>query len=244
MPVRWTDGKVAIEDAVAMPNAVSGKTLRDTYWADVQALTLGLVRAHVNSLRLGPFELMRFGRATVTESSVEWPIEGGLLTAAPSGHFRIEALNGRVVASVEGYQPMLPRAVYVLTQLPVHHLLTRLNLLRVRGRQPAPGLPVDPARRLSAAAIDVGLCVALAALLGRKRRIPLLFGIAGGYHVACWTISGRTLGGAVMRQRVVSMDGSMLSAGQAIVRLVSLPIAAVRRRNLHDELAGTDVIAD
>lgn len=61
--------------------------------------------------------------------------------------------------------------------------------------------------------------------------------------MACWSLSGRTLGGAVMEQRVVAVDGSGLSAGQAIVRLALLPLAVVLRRNVQDEIAGTDVIA-
>jgi uncharacterized RDD family membrane protein YckC len=242
--MEWIDGRVAVEDSVSMPNGVSGKTLADRYWSNIHELTLGLVRAHGNSLRLGPLELIRFGPGKVTPTSVEWPIEGGLLAGAPGGFLRIAALPGRLVASVEDYAPLLPRSLYVLTQLPIHHLVTRLLLLRTRGRQPAPGLPVDPTRRLTAAAIDVGICVAIAAVLGRRRRIPVLFGIAAGYHLACWTTSGRTLGGAVLKQRVVSVDGSALSAGQAMVRLASLPIAAARRTNIHDELAGTEVVAD
>lgn len=234
---------MAVEDSVSMPGGVTGQALRDGYWADVHALTLGLVRARDNSLWLGPLELIRFGRARVTRSSVQWPIENGLLARAPGGHFRIEALDSRLVASVEDYQPRLPRALYILTQLPVHHLWTRLHLLRVRGRRPPPGVPADPARRLAAAAIDAGFCLALASVIGRRRRIPVLIGISAGYHVACWTLSGRTVGGAVMRQRVVAVDGSRLSAGQAIVRLASLPLAAVRWRTVHDEIAGSDVVA-
>jgi len=42
---------------------------------------------------------------------------------------------------------------------------------------------------------------------------------------------------------VVAVDGSGLSAGQAIVRLALLPLAVVLRRNVQDEIAGTDVIA-
>jgi uncharacterized RDD family membrane protein YckC len=69
-------------------------------------------------------------------------------------------------------------------------------------------------------------------------------GVAAGYHLACWTISGRTIGGALMKQRMVSVDGSGLDVGQAIVRLALLPVALVLRRAVHDEIAGTDVIAD
>jgi hypothetical protein len=243
MRMGWTSDGVAVEDSVAMPNAVAGKTLRDSFWADIPALTFGLVHARDSSLRLGPLELIRFGRATITRSAVQWPIEGGLLARAPGGRLRFEALYGRLVGSVEGYQPMLPRTLYTLIQLPIHHLWTRLHLLRVRGKQPAPGMPVDPARRLAAAAIDVGLCVAVAAVIGRRRRIPVLLGIVAGYHVGCWSLSGRTLGGALMKQRVVAVDGSRVSAGQAIVRLASLPLAAVWRHDVQDEIAGTDVVA-
>jgi len=50
--------------------------------------------------------------------------------------------------------------------------------------------------------------------------------------------------GALMKQRVVSIDGSGLDVGQSIVRLALLPVALVRRRGVHDEIAGTDVMAD
>jgi uncharacterized RDD family membrane protein YckC len=84
----------------------------------------------------------------------------------------------------------------------------------------------------------------VAALIGRRRRrLPVLLGIAAGYHVACWSLSGITVGGAVTRQRVVAFDGSKVSIGQALVRLALLPLAAVRRRDIHDEIAGTDVIS-
>jgi hypothetical protein len=245
MPVRWVTGRVAVEDSVVMPNSPPGRTLRDSFWADIPTLTLGLVRGRDDSLWLGPLELLRLGPARVTRTGVKWPIEGGLAARAPGGHLRFEAVDGRLLASVDDYEPLLPRFLYVLTQLPIHHLWTRLHLLRVRGRHPAPGVPADSRRRLAAAAIDGGVCFALAAVIGRRRRgTAILFGIAAGYHVACWSLFGRTLGGAIMKQRVVAVDGSGLSAGQAIVRLVLLPLAAVRRRNVHDEIASTDVIAD
>jgi hypothetical protein len=227
-----------------MPSPITGKALERSYWADIDALTLGLVRVRDNSIFLGPFQLIRLGRPKITRNSVQWPIEGGLLARAPGGRLRFEALYGRLVASVEDYEPMLPRVLYSLTQLPIHHLWTRLHLIRVRGRQPAPGLPAERSRRLAAAAIDAGFCLTMAAVIGRRRRLPVLLGVVAGYHIACWTISGRTIGGAVMKQRVVSVDGSPLTAGQALVRLASLPFSAVRGRNVHDEVAGTDVVAD
>ena len=140
---------------------------------------------------------------------------------------------------------MLPRTIYALTQLPIHHLLTRLHLLRARGREPLPGPTVDRSRRVAAAAIDAGVCLSIATIIGRGRpRLPVLVGIAAGYHVACWSLSGVTLGGAVLRQRVVAVDGSKLSLGQALVRLAMLPLAAVRMSSTHDEIAGTDVITN
>jgi hypothetical protein len=244
MPVRWTGGRVAVEDSVAMSGPVAGTALRDSFRADIQALTLGIVRADGNSLRIGPLELIRFGPARVTRTSVQWPIEGGLLARARGGRLRIETLHGRLVASVDGYQPALPRPIYLVTQLPVHHLWTRLHLLRVRGRKPLPGTPARQTRRLTAAAVDVGICLALAAALGRHRRFPTLLGIVAGYHAACWKVSGQTVGGALMKQRVLSVDGSGVSAGQAIVRMASLPFSILRMRNVHDEIAGTEVVGD
>lgn len=227
-----------------MPSPITGKALDTSYWADIDALTLGLVCVRGNSIFLGPFELIRLGRPKITRNSVQWPIEGGLLARSPGGRLRFEALYGRLVASVEDYEPMLPRVLYSLTQLPIHHLWTRLHLIRVRGRQPAPGLPAERSRRLAAAAIDAGFCLTLAAVFGLRRRLPVLLGVMAGYHIACWSISGRTIGGAVMKQRVVTVDGSRLTTGQALVRLASLPMSALRRRNVHDEVAGTDVVAD
>jgi hypothetical protein len=227
-----------------MPRPVTGKELRDSFAADIESLTFGLIRVHDNALRLGPLELIRFGRPRITATSVQWPIEGGLLARSAGGHLRTEVLYGRLVESLEGYKPMLPRPIYAVTQVPVHHLLTRLHLLRVRGRRPELGRPSDRSRRIAAGAIDAAYCLSMAALIGRgRRRLPVLIGFAAGYHLACWTISGVTLGGAVMRQRVVSVDSSKLTIGQALVRLALLPVAAARMRNVHDEIAGSEVIS-
>lgn len=228
-----------------MPAAITGKALRDSFPADIEWLTFGLIRVRDGSLRFGPLELIRFGRPRITKSSVKWPIEGGLLARGHGGHLRIELLYGRLVESLDGYRPMLPRTIYALTQVPIHHLLTRLHLLRARGREPLPGPPADRSRRVAAAAIDAGLCMSVAAIIGRGRhRLPVVLGIAAGYHVACWSLSGVTLGGAVLRQRVVAVDGSKVSLGQALVRLALLPLAVVRMNNAHDEIAGTDVVTN
>ena len=238
--MKWKDDAVTVEDSVTSAQPTTGQVLRDRFLADMPALTLGLIRARGNSLRVGPIELLRFGRPLVTGSAVEWPIEGGLLVGSPGGRWRIAASGDQLVASVEGYRPMLPRQIYALTQLHVHHLLTRLFLLRVRGRVPEAGVPVPSKERVQAAAVDLALCLTLGRLFGRKPR--LLLGIAAGYHIVCWSTSGQTLGGMVTRQRVVAVDGSRVSPLQAAVRLAALPLSWALRRPVHDEFAGTEVI--
>ncbi len=240
--MRWAGGRVTVEDSVAMSRAVTGKELRDRYVIDVPKLTLGLTRIEGGSMRLGSLELLRFGRPKVTRARVDWPIEGGLAAGAPGGRFTIAAAGGNLVATLDGYRPPVPVWVYALTQLQVHHLVTRLHLLRVRGRQPSPGVPAEPATRLAAGAIDAVVCGALALFAGRGRRLRALIAVAAGYHVACWSVSGRTLGGAVMGQRVVAVDGSKPSPGQAALRFVTLPLAAFRMKAVHDEIACTEVI--
>ena len=242
--VHLKDGEVSTQDSVAISRAPSGRELRDGYLHDIQELTLGLVSARGSSLYLGPVELLRFGSATVTASAVEWPIAGGITARAPGGTFRIEAAGGRVTASVDGYRPRLPLPLYALSQLPVHQLLTRLYLLRVRGREPAPGTPAAPRARRRAAAVDLAFCFTLAGIAGKRRRLPFLLGIAAVYHVACWSTSGRTLGGLVVGQRVVAVDGSRPTVMQCAYRFFVLPLAWVTRRAVHDELAGTEVIVD
>jgi hypothetical protein len=235
---------VTLEDSVASSRPVTGRELREGFFLDVPKLTLGLVSQRGSSLFLGPLEVIRFGPAKTTRSRVELPIEGGLVVGDRGGRLRIEAGRGRLTASVEGYGPRLPRPLYVLTQLPFHHTVMRLHLLWQRGRQPAPGVPVAPTRRAAAAAIDVGLFAVVALVAGRRRRLAAIALIAAGYHIACWSISGRTVGGMITGQRVVSVDGSRVSPGQALIRLLTLPMAAVRLRAVHDEVAGTEVIAD
>lgn len=242
--VRFIDGTVSIDISVAGAPSVPGSRLRDTYLEDIRRLTLGLVQGRGDSLFMGPVELLRFGRATITGDSVEWPIEGGILARTAGGRFRIASVDGRLTASVDGYRPLLPLPVYAVTQLAVHRIITRLYLLRVRGREPGAGVPAGPDERLRAAAVDLAFCVTLAGLIGRRRKLHVLLGITAGYHLACWTISGRTLGGLVTGQRVVSVDGSRPTLGQSAVRLLAAPLAWVGRRTVHDEIAGTDVVVD
>lgn len=244
MVASWTGSRVTVEDSVASSRRVAGRDLRDAFFRDMAVLTLGLIQPRGSSLFLGPAEILRFGPAKTGRASVELPIEGGLAVGAPGGHLRIEAVKGKLTAKVQGYRPWLPRPLYVITQLPLHHTVLRLHLLRERGRLPSPGVPAAPTGRFAAAAIDAAICGAVALIAGKGRRLPVLAGITAGYHIACWTISGRTVGGLVARQRVVSVDGSRVSAAQSLIRLVTLPLAALRMRAVHDEIAATEVIAD
>jgi uncharacterized RDD family membrane protein YckC len=125
----------------------------------------------------------------------------------------------------------------------VHLLFMRLYLLRLRGREPAPGTRATSSERFDAAAVDVALCLTLARLFG-WRRLRRTVAIAAVYHVACWSIAGRTFGGLVMGQRVVAVDGSRLTPAQALFRLVLLPASWITGRPVQDELAATEVIVD
>ena len=159
----------------------------------------------------------------------------------PAGTLTLAWRDGRLLSTLDGYQPRLPGGLYRLTQLPLHPQVTRLVLLQLRGRTPPPGVPVGPAQRLAAAGVDLVICAGLALTL-RRRRLGAIAAIATGYHVGLWSTTGRTLGGLLLGQRLVGIDGSPPSAVQAAVRLLSLPLAAARLRALHDELAGTEVV--
>ena len=81
-------------------------------------------------------------------------------------------------------------------------------------------------------------------VISKRPRLSLFLGVAAAYHVTCWSTSGRTLGGLVMRQRVVAVDGSRPTVGQSLVRLVALPFGWARGRPVQDVIACTDVIKD
>jgi hypothetical protein len=242
--MRWSEGRVYVEDWVASPRILSGRTLRDSFLAGISRLTLGVIHARGDSLVAGPIEVLRFGSPIIAADAVDWPIEGGLAAGAPGGHWRIESSPGRLVASVEAYRPRLPRILYWAAQLPLHHTVTRLFLLGLRGREPAAGPSAASSDRLRSAAIDLALCATLGGLPARRPRVRTLLGLIIGYHLLCWTLSGRTLGGLVMHQRVVAVDGSRVAPGQAVVRLASLPLSWLRGKPVHDELACTDVVSD
>jgi hypothetical protein len=229
----------AVEDVVGAPLEPGPGVLLDGFFREVTCLSGGLVRGERWRLRLGPLTLFRFGEPRPAPGGWSWPIVGGLLVGRPGGSLAFAWRAGRLWQALEGYRPRLPAPLYRRTQLPLHHAVSRLVLLRLRGPAPSPGIPAGPAQRLAAAAADLALCAGLAALLPR-RRLAALGPLAAIYHLAFWS-SGGTPGGRLLGQRLVSVDGTPPSAAQAALRLLTLPVAVRRLRALHDELAGTEV---
>jgi RDD family protein len=240
--VTWSGDAITTSDSVEVTRPLSGAQLRDAYIDSVQDLTLGLVRFRDNAWRIGPIELLRFGKERVGRDFVEWPIEGGLL-ARPGGLWRIESKNGAVIASATGHRPAIPRPFYDVSHFQVHQLATHLYLLRLRENDPPPGVEAPREDRLRAAAVDVAFCLTLARLTGRRRLRRTLV-ITAAYHVACWSLLGRTLGGVVLHERVVSLDGSRPTATQSLLRFALSPLSLIARRPMHDEVARTTVIRD
>ena len=242
--VAWNEGRISTRDAVETATTISGAMLRDAYAEALHILTFGLVRLQDNAIRMGPVDLLRFGEPAVSRDAVEWPIEGGLLAGGSGGRWRIESSGHDVAMSVDGYRPAIPRPLYDITHLQVHLLFTRLFLLRLRRAEPSTITPASQLDRRRAGAVDLALCLSLATLTGRRRLLRRTLVIGAVYHAACWTLGGRTLGGLVMRQRVVAVDGSRLTPAQSLFRLALLPASWIARRPIHDELAATDVVSD
>ena len=240
--VTWSGDAITTSDSIEVMRPFSGAQLRDAYIESVQDLTLGLVRFRDNAWRLGPFELLRYGGERVGRDFVEWPIEGGLL-ARSGGVWRIQSKDGAVSASATGHRPAIPRPLYDVSHFQVHQLATRLYLLGLRENDPPPGVAAPRQDRLRAAAVDVAFCLTLARLAGRRRLRRTLV-ITAAYHIACWSLLGRTLGGVVLRERVVSLDGSRPTAAQSLLRFALMPLSWISRRPVHDQVARTTVILD
>jgi hypothetical protein len=240
----WHEPPVHQETRVAAPAAPTDDRLRDAFFADVRPLTLGTLRGERWRLRLGPVTLLAFGEPALADGTWTWPITGGALARRPGGTLRYGWRDGELVGAVDGYLPRLPAPLYRLTQAQVHRVLTRRFLLRLRGRTPAPWPPAGPAQRLLTASLDLALCAGVAAAVGRRHRLRTFAGVAAGYHVACWTLGGRTLGARLTGQRLVSVDGSPVALWQAVLRLAALPAAARTLRAVHDEAAGTEVVEE
>ena len=242
MSARRAADPIHTEDSVVSPRQPSRDRLRDGFFPAIRVLTLGLLRGKHWRIGFGPLTVHEFGEPRpTTAGGWSWPIRGGLLTARPGGSLTYEWRDGRLTATVDGYWPRLPRPLYHLTQLPIHHLITRLYLLQLRGRMPPPGVPGGPAQRLAAGTVDVVLCAALSRLLPR-RRLAGFGGLAVAYHLAAWSLGGETLGGRALGLRVVSVDGGRVRPVQSLLRLLALPVSLARFRDVHDELALTEVI--
>ena len=218
---------VDLDESVESPVAPPARLLESAFLPLTRAVTLGLVQARADAFAVGPLELLRFGPPEAVEGGVRWPILGGLLAAGPGGFVGFSWREGRLSGWLRGYRPSLPGLLYTLSQRRLHHLVTRLFLLQVRGRDPLPGPAATTRARALAAAVDAALCLSLGRL-----RVRRTLALAAAYHVACWSLTGRTLGGWAMGIRVLSVDGSRVTPGQAMARV------------LGDEFAGTVVVED
>ena len=196
---------VDVEDRVRAPRPVPGEQIGRGFLTLTSSYMLGLARVDAGRL---------------DEHGVRWPIRGGLLAARAGGDLEVRWREGELAGRLHGYAPWLPLPLYRLTQLPFHHAVTRLTLLQLRGRDPLPGEPAGLRSLGLGAALDLALCAALARGAGR-RRVLALAGVYAGYHLAAWTLAGRTLGGGLCGWRVVAVDGSSVTAPQALVRLLA-----------------------
>jgi hypothetical protein len=235
-------GPVHTEDRARSPLAPDLERMRDSFFSSIRRLTLGLVRGERWRISLGPLTLHEFGEPERCGHGWTWSIGRGLLGARAGGSLTYRWRQGVLEGIVDGYWPALPRPLYRVTQLPVHHLVTRLFLLQLRGRLPPPGVPGGPAQRLTAAGLDLALCAAATMLFRRGSRSLAFPALAAGYHLAAWSLAGQTLGGKALRLRVVSLDGGPVSPFQAVVRLLALPAALRRLGAEHDRLALTEVV--
>jgi RDD family len=242
MKARRLPGPIHTEDRVASPIEPDSERLRACFFEAVRGLTAGLVRGQRWRISLGPLTLHEFGEPEPTPYGWSWRIGRGLLGARAGGTLSYEWRDGELTATVDGYWPALPRPIYRATQLRLHHLVTRLFLLQLRGRVPPPGIPGGPAQRLAAAALDLVLCGGASLLLPRRRRLKAFPILAVAYHLAAWSLAGETLGGRLLGLRVVSVDGGPVHPAQALVRLLALPASLARFRAVHDRLALTEVV--
>ena len=233
---------VCVQHRVRAPAEPSQAQLRDAFFDGVGDLTLGLVSGEKWRLRLGPITLLAFGDPAFDAGSWKWPITGGWLAKQPGGSLSYGWRDGELVGEVDGYLPRLPRLVYLATQRPVHRVVTGRFLLQLRGRTPPPGVPAGPVQRMVSAGLDLVFCAGLTTLLRPRRRLRWAAAVTAAYHVGCWSLGGRTLGGLVTRQRLVSIDGGPVAPWQALLRLAALPVAVCARRAVHDEAAATEVV--
>lgn len=83
----------------------------------------------------------------------------------------------------------------------------------------------------------------------------LAFVFALGYYIYFWGTSGQTPGKSVMKIKIVAVDGSAMSMGKAVMRLIGYVISGViiylgfiwilfdaNKQGWHDKIAGTYVV--
>ena len=142
--------------------------------------------------------------------------------------------------------------------------------------RPAPPIEAGIATRGIALATDAALTLVISmAIVGAASLVASLVGtlqpawlagllltgahllVTSTYFVLFWSSAGQTPGMRLLRVRVRGLDGSPLSIGRSLVRLVGLLLSIVplgagfipvlfteRRRGLADFLAGTVVVYD
>lgn len=125
---------VGAEDMVPAPLEPEPERLRDRFLPAISQACFGLVRARGAALLLGPLVLLRFGEPRWIGDCWSWSIEGGLLARRPIGRLLLGWRGGHLVGAVVGYSPRLPLRLYRLTQLPLHHWVTR-RALRLLARE-------------------------------------------------------------------------------------------------------------
>lgn len=231
---------VDLVDTVGGPVPADLEARPDDYWRFLEKLNLGLIRFRDGTIFALGVPLIRLSRPWFAGGAWRWRVEGGPLAARPGGELGFGAEDGHLVGFLRGYHPAIPEPLYSLTQRPFHRFVTRLFLLNLRGRRQPPGVPAEPSARIAAAAIDAVIAWTATRLLPRRTRA-----LAAGLYVAgAWALAGQTAGQRALGLRVVSVDGSGLTPGQALLRLAAAPAALVARRAVHDDLAGTEVIRD
>ena len=218
---------------------IDPERLRDEFFNDIPALSLGLIRVRRRVLRMGPLPLIRFGLPQPIDGGWSWPITGGLLARRAGGELRFQWTGGCLAGSLTGYRPALPRPIHFATQARVHHLVTRLYLLRLRGPEPPPGRGAEPRRRMLAAAIDGAAVAACALALRRRKGGSAAAAAAGLAYLLCGWTGGGTLGQRLAGLRLLAWDGSRPTWEQAVLRLASVPPALIAGRPLHDAAACT-----
>jgi hypothetical protein len=126
------------------PSPRGAAMLAASYWHEVEATTLRLVRADSGG---GPIDVRLFGRgpalislgaptviAEPTSVACSYPILGGLLVGRPGGALTLEQVSGEPVilrSTLTGYVPRLAGALYAHAQARLHSRISRRYFARL-----------------------------------------------------------------------------------------------------------------